>query len=609
MKIQKNSVIIATVIIVLSGCVGYNEESPIKESGHNNTDIPSNGRIGVLIESKWNLSDGFPQTDYLGMLRETISALDFLGYKYDILDETVTGEELYSYESLITIVGNDYTKITNFSEKTGKVVTILYAPSEKLLSRLNDKGKGWTDKIDINITSNVCINSKLTDRVFDNYGIFSIFKIYNIQFDPKARILCKTEDGTPLLVEQFYNRGHYIFIPIRDITWKQYNYNLIDNIIKNNTPLLRIGSVPYAQDVAVIVRLDDFSGHHNSWSRYLNITKDLSIASIMNKTSSIELSYVDGDILPHGYDHEDLSTLDYSEESTILSMSKDRFFEFTGKSPKGYVSPYNRISENTTTIGNNLGLNFFTTYIGMAQVPRHYYLKDKNNVWILGSRNENFSNESAIMDVLSEYNSRGGVVMFLDHPYTKYNTGSIDSSLRTLTSVTQFINNHEGYYLTTLNDFFQTLTDAKYVKIKDSKLVVDKDVDSGITFYYKKCTDQIKIDNFVMIYCRNGSTILPYMKKGEYNIELTKGYPTIGTRGGFIKSAIFNTITKEMIVILHSSTNMTIKLYIEQLDISSRYRVKDYNKEYNILTDKNGLANTDINLIGGTNKEITISKI
>lgn len=615
MNIRKNMIIIAIVFIMLSGYITYSKESTTQKYDLDSYELSSNGRIAILIDSKWEWSNGFPQTDYLGILREITSALDYLGYKYDILNETVVDKELYPYELLITIVGNDYMKIVNFSEKTGRVVLILYAPSEKLLSKLNNKGKGWTDTINMNLSGNACIKSRLTDRAFDDYGIFSIFKAYNIDYGSKANVLCKTEDGIPLLIEQFYNNGHYIFLPTRDTTWKQYNYNLIDNIIRENTRLLRVGSIPYAQDIAVIVRLDDFTGdYEETWSKYLNVTRDISIAAVMNKTSFATLSHINGDILPHGFNHEDLSILSYSDENLILSDTKEKYFEITGNYPRGYVSPYNRISENTTTIGNNLGFNFFTTYFGMANMPRHYYKKISNDIWILGDRSVDFSNETIVKSVLGEYSSRGGVVMLVDHPYEKYNTGSIDNSLRTLTSVTEFVNNHDGYYLTTLDDFFQKLVDTKYVTIRNSKLTVEKDINNGLTLYCKKCIRGIKVDNIVMMYYRNNLTILPSMKKGEYQIEYIDKYPVLRIQGGFVKNAIFDTITNKMTIVAHSSTDITTRLDFDKLEPSSRYHAikRDNNSsnetEFDLSTNADGSASMNIELIGGIDKEIEIFK-
>ena len=51
-----------------------------------------NSKIAVLIDSQWSYANGWPQTDYMSILRETVSALDYLGYMYDVVDEKTSNQ-------------------------------------------------------------------------------------------------------------------------------------------------------------------------------------------------------------------------------------------------------------------------------------------------------------------------------------------------------------------------------------------------------------------------------------------------------------------------------------------------------------------------------------
>ena len=71
---------------------------PLQGMGHN-------GKVAVMADSRWNWANGWPETDYLSVLRETVSALDYLGYRYDLINETIAQDALNSYAMVISIAG------------------------------------------------------------------------------------------------------------------------------------------------------------------------------------------------------------------------------------------------------------------------------------------------------------------------------------------------------------------------------------------------------------------------------------------------------------------------------------------------------------------------
>jgi len=83
------------------------------------------------------LGHGWPETDYLSVLRETVSALDYLGYRYDLVNETIAQEDLNSYAMVISVAGTDGKKILRYCTDTDRTVFVLYDVSPELSAGLD----------------------------------------------------------------------------------------------------------------------------------------------------------------------------------------------------------------------------------------------------------------------------------------------------------------------------------------------------------------------------------------------------------------------------------------------------------------------------------------
>ena len=66
---------------------------PLQGMGHS-------GKVAVMADSGWNWANGWPETDYLSVLRETVSA-GLFGYRYDLINETMAQDVLNSYAMVI----------------------------------------------------------------------------------------------------------------------------------------------------------------------------------------------------------------------------------------------------------------------------------------------------------------------------------------------------------------------------------------------------------------------------------------------------------------------------------------------------------------------------
>ncbi len=164
------------------------------------------------------------------------------------------------------------------------------------------------------------------------------------------------------------------------------------------------------------------------------------------------------DIVPHGYNHEDLSTLTYQKQAKIIARTAEKYQQYAGHQPVGYIAPYNRINEDTTKACSEAGLLWITTYHGMARIPRHYYRNCLNSVWVLGARPEAFVDAAAVEKALVEGAVEQKPLVFVEHPSARNEEGRLQDSLSALRATVNYVSTHDGYYLTGINDYLAILS-------------------------------------------------------------------------------------------------------------------------------------------------------
>ena len=124
--------VLVLLLPLLVLCLAFSYPPP-QEAQHNE-------KIAVMANSEWNWAHGWPETDYLSVLRETVSALDYLGYRYDLVNETIAQEELNSYAMAISVAGTHGKKILQYGVDTGRTVFVLYDVSPELSAGLDITG-------------------------------------------------------------------------------------------------------------------------------------------------------------------------------------------------------------------------------------------------------------------------------------------------------------------------------------------------------------------------------------------------------------------------------------------------------------------------------------
>ena len=63
-----------------------------------------------------------------------------------------------------------------------------------------------------------------------------------------------------------------------------------------------------------------------------------------------------GEVVPHGYNHEDLSTLPYQQQTGIVTQAVQSIENMLALSRRGYTAPYNRINADSTRACHEPGL-------------------------------------------------------------------------------------------------------------------------------------------------------------------------------------------------------------------------------------------------------------
>jgi len=529
-----------------------------------------NGKIAVLVDSGWNYNNGWPETDYLAIQRETISALEYLGYRFDLVNEKTATGDLSRYALLISVAGVHGEEIIKYTKESKRTVLILYDLGPKLFKNLGVSRGEFVLEAKDGLGS--IKESILTQGTTSKYGALPLWGAYEHKFGPKSKVLLKTTDGLPVLIEQKGFSGRYIFLLTRALTWNAYSYRFLDNVIQEATDLSRVGSIPYAMDVPVIVRLDDYCTWDSYWQDYINLSKKLTVTAIMNEVNQESISKVlqNGvEIVPHGYVHEDLSKMTYLEQKRALAQALEKYRNFTGSEPEGYVAPYNRINGKTTQVCTESKLGWITTYHGMAKIPRHYYTDHPNKVWVLGARPEYITDIEALQEALEEGGVEKKPLMFVEQISARKQEGRIDHSLAALKYIIGFINTRDGFYLSGLGEYFKFIKEQRLVYQEGEQLIVEGDVGSGLTFTYPECGSNrmMKVGNKVLMFYRQGATVLPALKKGIYPLNVVQDMPILQKPGPgvIVKSAVYDTVENTGELLLEAFVEKKIEIRIENI--------------------------------------------
>ncbi|MDQ1253078.1 MAG: Polysaccharide deacetylase family protein [Euryarchaeota archaeon] len=549
--------------------IGYVLTQSILSNG--NVKQVGNGKIAVLQSSAWKWSDKYDHSDYLSQERTFISALDFYGYKYDILNyEDISDAQLAPYEAVIAeapITSTASNLVIDYTRNNQKYAFVAYAAGRELYLAYGLDYVGDAPSNDLVNTSS--FSGSITE------GLDGLDTWYYAAYSPGpySNVNIRNLKGNPAVVTSTVNGGTCVFFLNRISSTSHNNYRLIKNfcnIATNNMPVVT-GSTPYAKDLVILLRYDDLITNPVSFQNLYNISHDCTIAAVINATSlDVIQKFPLADVEPHSYDHIDLTTLNYSGDLYEMTAAYNSYYSLMKKHPNGLIAPYNNINENVTNIAMLNDYKWLTWNGAVMDDPCHYYssdTNDKNSVWILGDEGgitlSQFIDDPA---TIAHYKETRSSLMLLDHPEYEYQSYMMTSTENGLLNLIKNSSSVEGLYFSNISDYVSHLNDARKVNVLNNTIVVSDNVGNGLTF--NGLSSNLVFNGNSTIFERNNKVLLPELTRGTYNFTTSNSYPHIinltNSSSLFLVDGYYNITSKNMYFTLHrdnelfNTTNITI---------------------------------------------------
>jgi hypothetical protein len=513
--------------------------------------VTGNGKVAILTDSVYSAEPAF--YNQITQERNMKGFTAFYGYKYDVIDYSVaTDRNLEAYSTVVAISPDTQSRgllVSNFTENTGRYAMTTGNISSQLASRY---GLTYTGFNNTSAGMGTFVGALTTKLV--NWGSNSRY-VYSLSGNAISNM--KTTQGESGVVTSTKDSGRIVFQFDANYNTKTGQSRLMKNYYSSlamPTETIVQGYTPYAEDMAIMLRYDDYAANHteqvwykDSYVNFTNLAHDCTVAapvSVLNAGGYHLLADKGVDVIPHSYEHINLGTLSYADQYAQLLNIKTNYPTIAGKQPFGIIPPGNGANDSTLRALNELGndVDTFRFVTGIDTSPCSYYYGNNdstNDVWWLGHRN---TIEGSTDYSVSGYNTlmTGGLYAYdvaVGHP----NQASVDyggityaTVIQHTTTIINSSNSIDGLYMSTMTDFIQHLDDSKYVTVYEDTMYVTRNVGSGLTLTNASgVTENIIIDDsIVTIINRNNKVMLPALAMGTHTIEYSNEYPHIETHGG-----------------------------------------------------------------------------
>ncbi len=565
-------------------------------------------KIAVLIDTKYDMEDQpYPYNLYYQQKEGVINALQYNGISYNVVHETIDIDSLKTYGGLITVLGDSRqvdALTTSWTQKRNKTSLILYIhgggenyfKNEVGIIENSNIGHGHSNPI-VNYTDS------FTKRINDSYGSLIGWDVHSLLIDTsKSSVIYylnqSDNQNMPILFRLNHDNGNYIIYNTELAAINGHNaiyfYNLVldyaDNMLGSYN---RLYPYPFGVRAPVIIRLDDFNSTNpvnksKQWMNFWNESKQMTTAAIPRDIPDErlqELPEYSNDIEPHGWKHEDWTTLNLAQQETLLGYIQSKWLRAYKKYPSGMVLPYNRANGNTSKAANLInGFKWYTATVGESPIiQRQNAFFDNNHIYEFSGEYdpEAYNSEGAIafmLRVLTQ--NRSG--MFVYHPY-QVNSTDYPEKISEVHSIIDHINNQNGYRLTTLSELMEYFYDTRQnVTLTDNYLNLTSDI-RGIAIVSNsiKSNQAIKIDSDKVSIRKYGNIIqLPTIETGNhtYSIVDNLNYPEISyaDAGLTIKDGYFDISKNELTdLVIDAYTYPTTGTIIKNFRISRSNAIFD----------------------------------
>lgn len=568
-----------------------------------------NGKIAILTDDVY-ASDYTTYINQISSERNIRGFSAFYGYKADVIDyENATDDLLDDYSTVIAIsplTTAHSNLIQNFTELTGRYAMCTGNVSTDIASRYGLTYTGYNSSV----LSVATFSGEVTNNV-TTYGSNSRY-LYTLSGNAVSNM--KTTSGQYIMATSTHGNGKIVFWldGLFNTRWgsSRVMQNYLQRVAMPHFAVIE-GYTPYAQDLAVMPRYDDFNSNHltdlagyrDAYVAFYNVTHESTIACpVANLTPDSHAWMPGAAFASHSYEHINLGTLSYEDQYRELLYARNNYSANVGYPVFGLIPPGNGANESTMRILNILGNDVDTwRYVtGIDTSPCTYYYggnDSDNDVWWIGHR--------ATIEGSTDYSVSGYQTLInsgtwaydipLGHPnqaWADYGGITYETVLDHIDTIVDSTNTMDGVYLSTIDDYVKHLDDAKYVSIDEDAgtITVTRASIRGLTLYdHNGVSQNVRMGDTVTIFNRNNKVMLPALTVGVHDFTYSNEYPHITsysassvlTNGYYqiSKNKMYFTVKDDDE--LMSGTNVTIEGLSENA-------VYDLNGE-SVSTDSNGV--------------------
>lgn len=389
--------------------------------------------VAVLVRSSYYAYGlTYPTSLYYNAAIATLQALEYLGIPAEIVTDSIAQAELDEYGGLIAVRGdgNCWALTQGYAETTGNPVLWIYVRGgdAAMNTALGITDAGQSVAGDVGGAVTTYGTTGIMEDLVDSWGNLNSFTTRSFTLGGTTtwtQYIVNDADSMPYLFSgEFNSATYYIFAYagswVGAGTMGRYYVQLLLNYARLAMPsLIRFMPVPSAKDSALIIRADDVEDLDAKWLAFWALYPHSSSgaqAQLAQATADYIAAHCD-DYLPHGYDHEDFTTLTYAQQVTLLEQINAAWTGRFGVRPYYYIMPYNKANDDTGQAMMDTDGRFYTTAVSLTGYPSTYYYRHHDNeatTW--GAYYEAGTLADYVAQIIGQGRFVGSVI---HHPYTQ----------------------------------------------------------------------------------------------------------------------------------------------------------------------------------------------
>jgi PKD repeat protein/peptidoglycan/xylan/chitin deacetylase (PgdA/CDA1 family) len=555
----KSKIFFISIFILLMA--GYASISSVNAAGNSNI-----SRAAILVDSS-QLTDSNILNNY-NCVRATF---DYFGYKYDVLSYSTDLNTLANYQMIIALSPTTAGLVKNYTTSTNKWALILGRPASTLESAYHITYSSTINAASGSRTRTITTtNPMMAGKTIVYYSTYNDYVLGS-----GVTSGATTSDGHNLVLNYSGTNGSAVILN------NGFDQQLVRNFISIADPsyVFVTGAYPYARDLGIIMRYDDLGDDPATrFVPWYNVSNDCTIAAVAHKTQPSDVAMVPrADLIPHSYDHVDLSALSDSDMQYQAQMSRSASTTLFGKPPIGFVAPWNYYNYNTIRILYQSGFRYMLVDSGLTTESNAKDLQynssgtDPNNqLWLMGYTTQDDDGGYVQQWWIDDSKESRGYYEVLLH--TTDNATDDEATRQRIIEVVNKTTVHDSWFIEPSDDYFIHLDDAKKVTISGNTLQVNGSTVSGLVLWQPSGTSNVVLDNnTATIVSRNHMAMLPALTNGTHTFTYSSSYPKISTytNGSLINSGYYDIQNKTMVFSIHDDDEIYTRTNVSLTGLNS----------------------------------------